>query len=33
LRFGVNSCLQGLFAGLVTAPLHKGCCLWRAICV
>jgi 4-hydroxythreonine-4-phosphate dehydrogenase len=24
LRFGVNSCLQGLFAGLVTAPLHKG---------
>ena len=24
LRFGVNSCLQGFFAGLVTAPLHKG---------
>jgi 4-hydroxythreonine-4-phosphate dehydrogenase len=24
LRFAVNGCLQGQFAGLVTAPLHKG---------
>ena len=24
LRFAVNGCLQGRFAGLVTAPLHKG---------
>ena len=24
LRFAVNGCLHGLFAGLVTAPLHKG---------